>query len=1188
MKSFLSKLKKPGYLVAHSPYFFTTKSGSGINFRVQSLGSNDARTNIYYHSPKNPQIAQGDYLICYRQSDFVSDRLDAFAIIETGEFQKKLASEIFEPKWKETFLHLASNSQQVNDILLSQLYNTLFEALEWENLTPELTLKLTEYSAPLHLGETDIAANILREEYANTREILENVADIPISKLIGYLETTESNKSGPSRSSIVLYLLNGVTEKAKTGEVTPSTIKTILNQNIVEKVFKHEVLSKTLLSSNLIGLALENGVHVDFAKEVVESWLCDFKDPSSSSLIAGLSQTNLEQSLTARVLDSIGSDYNLFLENLTHFDTRNIVNQFTLDDLPLYANHVTEEHFIRYLTAEGRKLSFEQTHYLKQLAQKKQFYEAKLLMSVFELNLAQRAVGPSQILSLLGSFQTELFEHHAKSRTKINLEVLPPCAKAIKHFSNKSSMTTCEGKVIPTSANEEGDPDYYVLCKRMKCEDSKICSLKTDGYNSVQPHTEYPFYKLLSVLLNISPSMLHSNDQFVRILSALNRWNVILERLICTCCQSPLAISEHSRDSMGKMAVGTTYWHCANETCQQFSESIKISYCIDCRKVIDSREDSRSCTPYNIRSYEKFYICSTCSACCSRHSGNAGICHNCGIENAYVDVTKDNRTRANCRACNAPVSISPFGFKAIQQHMKNGGVFRDIKSISEGKCHLVAALPNEDSSVSKVFVETMPWDTPVLYVFDLFECLRAGYIEPKMLAKYDKVYDLKVIEKMAGLGLQHHKYGNEITVTALVKRLQICVSREDDDTILSSVIDLIDRYFIRFNDQSLWAHYENVEYPFILALHNLLAGGFSIDKAYIEQEIKNLEIDRNRSMQQLLPLNIYHPDKTSVSNYLFDKFSYADAQGLLQLFERKGAKSLRKKDPAFEYLHQIDKTERAASVSVKLLGQSNRIVPVYDPMGTVTGRCTSKSPNLMNLPRENRHIIRPEAGMQIVECDYKQMEIGVLAGLSNDQQLIADFNAGDVYLRFANTVNIDRDQAKTLVLGILYGMSSATISTLLDVPEASAQDLVDRFLERYKAVQNYQIATAKEANENGYLTSVSGLRRFVNTKVNKTDAMRSWEANWFKNFPVQSSAATIFKQAIIELAKNLTGKQFKLIVPHYDAIVFQAPIGQLDYYGDQVKAAMFRAMKKQFPDLIPLIDMKSDQEQGWGAKARHR
>ncbi len=1188
MKEFLLKINNPDYSVAYTSDFFTTKSGSGINFRAKSLGSSYANTHIYYHCPKKPQIAQGDYIICYRHSSFVVDRLDAFAIIEVEEFKKNIAADFFNPEFKESFLSLASKSKQVKYLMLTLLYSIMFKAFEWGELTFELIQKLTEQSGALGLTEVDAVVSILYCDCSNVGDEPTDELFIPASKLIDYLKSTENNKSGPNRNSIILFLLHSMYEQIKTSSVAPPKFKPILNQNAVEKVFKQAIQLKASFSANLISIAFKYRVHLDLATAVVESWLCDFRNPETLALIALLLDTNFEELITERVLEAIGSDYDLFLGNLAHLDTNSIIKQFHLDDLPLYAKYATEKQFIRYLKAEHRTLSFEQIHHLKQVTLNKQFYEAKLLISVFELKLQKKAPGPSQIVSLLGSFQKELFDKHAKSRTKIDLKILPPCAKSSNRFHSQSSITTCEGKFIPIRDNEQGENGYYVLCKRMKCTNSEICSLKTDGHSNVQPHVDYPFYKLLSTLLNISPSSLHADDQYVRILSALNRWNVILERLICRCCKSPLAISEHSRDSMGKMAVGTTYWHCANDTCQQFSESIKISYCIDCRKVIDSRIDSRSCTPYNIRSYEKFYICSTCASCCSRHNGNAGICQSCGIDNAYSDVIGDKRTRATCRACNAPVNISPFGFKAIQQHKANGGAFRDIKSISSGKCHLIAAVPLENSNNSKVFVKAMPWDTPVLYVFDLLECLRAGYIEPQMLAKYDKVYDLKIIEKMAGLGLQHLKYGNEISVTALTKRFQRCVSGDDKVAHLSSVIDLIERYFKRFNDQSLWAHYENVEYPFILALHNLLSGGFSVDKAYIEQEIKNLETDRNRSMQHLLSLSIYHPDKTSVSSYLLDNFNYADAQGLLKLFERKGAKSLREKDAVFEYLHQIDKAERAANVSVMLLGQPNRIVPVYDPIGTVTGRCTSKYPNLMNLPRESRHIIRPEAGMQIVECDYKQMEIGVLAGLSHDQQLIADFNSGDVYQRFANAVDIDRDQAKTLVLGILYGMSSSTIASLLEESDASAQGLVDRFLERYQGVQNYQTATSKEANDKGYLESVSGLRRFVNNNVKKTDAMRSWETNWFKNFPVQSTAATIFKQAIIELAKNLAGKQFKLIVPHYDAVVFQAPIGQLDYYGDQVKAAMFRAMKKQYPSLHPQIDMKLDQAQGWGANRRSR
>jgi DNA polymerase I-like protein with 3'-5' exonuclease and polymerase domains len=240
----------------------------------------------------------------------------------------------------------------------------------------------------------------------------------------------------------------------------------------------------------------------------------------------------------------------------------------------------------------------------------------------------------------------------------------------------------------------------------------------------------------------------------------------------------------------------------------------------------------------------------------------------------------------------------------------------------------------------------------------------------------------------------------------------------------------------------------------------------------------------------------------------------------------------------------------------------------------------------MGLPRESRHIIQPEQGMQIIECDYKQMEIGVLAGLSGDELLTEDFNTGDVYSRFAESTSISRDTAKTLVLGILYGMTTSTLATLLKTDETQANLLVEKFFSRYEKVRKYQRDLVLKGEQQGYLESISGLRRFVNNNVTKTSMVRSWENNWFKNFPVQSSAATIFKLAIIDLADQLFGRKFKLIVPHYDAIVFQAPIVESDMYTKQVEAAMFRAMKKQFPNLNPQIDTKSNQENGWG-EIRH-
>lgn len=182
----------------------------------------------------------------------------------------------------------------------------------------------------------------------------------------------------------------------------------------------------------------------------------------------------------------------------------------------------------------------------------------------------------------------------------------------------------------------------------------------------------------------------------------------------------------------------------------------------------------------------------------------------------------------------------------------------------------------------------MPWDVPVLYAYDLFECLKSGYIKLEMLSKYEQVYDLKVVDKMAWLGLNHSKYGSESDST-LVELLKRNLAGESFQSLQRQVIDELNRSFNRFHEHSLWPHYNNVEHRFVLALHNLVGNGIAIDKPYIETEIQSLEVERNKQMRKLLDSDVYHPDHLSVQEYLTENFGPDDANALLNMFQFKGA-----------------------------------------------------------------------------------------------------------------------------------------------------------------------------------------------------------------------------------------------------------------------------------------------------------
>lgn len=1294
MQAFLPKLKTSDYSVVRSSEFRLTKSGNGYNFTIRSERdlSRSAFFRVYFHCPNQTPLKAGDYLICYRKSWRVSDRLDAFAIIEEKAFIEGLPKEIGDARWRESFFHLSKESSWVKQQLQFHVFSKLIEAYEQEQATPAFKEELSvlagelelesfstvvaflegklncisdipesfdlkafesQLSAALksqlvkgieknfitHLSEAEsyiereflkvevqsalisyasenpdrlgqlsdvtlklvVASENFRpdvdtfkavwdEQALNKRSgltsALNNVLlphfldELPLSKLADYLTLDSIKKSVDARNEAISLLISKLGSGSYNQSILSAKVQQALKQADTAIAFKEAIHSYSSNSVELIKLAYSSRLHLDEISHVVVDALIDHKASEAISFLKGLPDELVFSNISSEVVSRSGNDYLNFLEQFAYLETEKIIDKFDLELLPLFAIYASESHFIDYLCQQNRALSPEHQAVLKQTAISKNFYEAKLLLALYEMKSTQRSVTPYQIVNVLGEFQTELFSYHAIEKTNIELKTFPPCAPAVEKY-RPTQMSVCEGKLINERDPQPGKDDYYVLCKRRKCTDSKICPREENVPGKVAPHTEFPFYSLAQRLFGTSPRVLHSNDQIIRILSALNRWNEILERLFCQCCKSPLSISEHSRDSMGKMAVGTTYWHCAKANCREYAKSVKISCCRGCGKVIDNRVDMRSCTPYSIRSYEKFYICTSCASCCKRHDGSAGICPNCGIEDAYRSVTKDRRTQATCRNCNHQVSISPFDFEAIENHKKAGGVFDSIRSVTTGKCHLIAAI-KDGGSEPKFFAQTMPWDVPALYAYDLFECLKSGYIQPEMLSKYEQVYDLKVLDKMAWLGLDHSRYGStsESTLVQLIRRY---LKGESFQSLQSRVIDGLNRIFNRCHEQSLWSHYNSVEHRFVLALNNLLGNGIAVDKSYIEAEIQSLEVERNKQMRKLLDSNVYHPDHLSIQEYLTKNFGPEDATALRHMFQFKGASSLRSVDPIFENLHRIDKIERSARIATGLVGRQGRFIPEYDTMGTVTGRCTSKSPNLMGLPRESRHIIRPERGMQIIECDYKQMEIGVLAGLSEDELLTKDFNTGDVYTRFAESVAISRDTAKTLVLGILYGMTTNTLATLLKTDESNAKLLVEKFFSRYEKVRHYQKELVQKGEQQGYLESVSGLRRFANNNVAKTNAIRSWENNWFKNFPIQSSAATIFKQAIIDLADQLYGRSFKLIVPHYDAIVFQVPIGESDNYIKQVESAMFRAMKRQFPDLEPQIDVKKNQIEGWGA-----
>jgi DNA polymerase-1 len=262
-----------------------------------------------------------------------------------------------------------------------------------------------------------------------------------------------------------------------------------------------------------------------------------------------------------------------------------------------------------------------------------------------------------------------------------------------------------------------------------------------------------------------------------------------------------------------------------------------------------------------------------------------------------------------------------------------------------------------------------------------------------------------------------------------------------------------------------------------------------------------------------------------------------------------------------------------------------------DYMQTVaaTGRLSSNNPNLQNIP------IRTERGRQVrkafiprnedytlLAADYSQIELRIIAALSEEDNMIEAFKNGeDIHASTASKVfnvpinEVTREQrsnAKTVNFGIIYGVSAFGLSNQTDLSRSEAKDLIDTYYETYpklKAYINKQIAFARE---NGYVQTVLGRRRYLNDINSRNQVVRGAAERNAVNAPIQGSAADIIKIAMINIFKKLNQGNFKskMLLQVHDELVFDAYKPELDQLKVMVKTEMEQAFKLNVPLLVDL------------------
>jgi DNA polymerase-1 len=266
--------------------------------------------------------------------------------------------------------------------------------------------------------------------------------------------------------------------------------------------------------------------------------------------------------------------------------------------------------------------------------------------------------------------------------------------------------------------------------------------------------------------------------------------------------------------------------------------------------------------------------------------------------------------------------------------------------------------------------------------------------------------------------------------------------------------------------------------------------------------------------------------------------------------------------------------------------RTGRIHTTYHQTVTTTGRLSSTEPNLQNIPirtAEGRQIrqafIAPEKSY-LLAADYSQIELRIMAHLSEDTHLLTAFamgedihraTAADVFnVALADVTTEQRRSAKAINFGLIYGMSAFGLGKQLNVTRAVAQSYIDAYFARYPAVKAYMEATQQQAKKQGYVETVFGRRLYIPEINSRQVQRRQYAERTAINAPMQGTAADIIKFAMLAVQRWIDDSQpqIKMLLQVHDELVFEVPETCLECALQEIPLLMSQVVQLRVPLLV--------------------
>ena len=460
-----------------------------------------------------------------------------------------------------------------------------------------------------------------------------------------------------------------------------------------------------------------------------------------------------------------------------------------------------------------------------------------------------------------------------------------------------------------------------------------------------------------------------------------------------------------------------------------------------------------------------------------------------------------------------------------------------------------------------------------------------------LLAPTDGSYDL---EKL-GLTYYNHQFAkasdylNEGAFGPLADLAVSCGVLTSHCALIGALTDTLTQ---RLKELDMWELYQTVELPLCTVLAEMETEGFLIDRKALAEfgEMLSGRIDQVQAGIYELAGETFNINSTQqLGRVLFEVLGLPPVRKTKTGYSTNAEvlDKLRGQHPIIENILEYRQLTKLKSTYAdglgKVIAPDGRIHTSFQNTVTATGRLSSTEPNLQNIPvrtelgAQLRKMFVAPKGRVLVDADYSQIELRLLACMARDQAMIDGFNHGeDVHTITASQVfgvpveevtPLMRRSAKAVNFGIVYGISAFSLSQDIGVTVAQAKEYMEKYFQHYSGVRAYMDHVVEQARQDGYVTTLFGRRRWVPELKSSNFNTRSFGERVALNAPIQGTAADIIKLAMIRVRDRLRteGLEGRLVLQVHDELIVECPEGEAQRVCALVKEEMESVAAQRLP-----------------------